>query len=322
MKRTLPLLAVVPLIALLASCGSSSGSDDASSSGTVSVAASFYPFAYVAQQVGGQHVSVENLTSPGTEPHDLELKPKQVADVQDADLVVFEEHFQAAVDEAVDQADRPDDGTLDVASVVTLKPTQPGGEEEHAEGDDHADEEGHDDHDHGDEDPHTWLDPDNMIAITKAMEAKLSKIDPDHADEYAANAAQLESELTSLGADFETGLKTCTNRTIVTSHAAFQYLAARYDLTQVPIAGIDPSNEPSPSQLADITQLVRAEKITTIFTEELVSPAIADTIASETGATTATLDPIEGLSADTKNETYLTLMRKNLATLKKANGCS
>jgi zinc transport system substrate-binding protein len=324
MKKMLPLIATVPLIALLASCGSSAGSDDAGSSGTVSVAASFYPFAYVAEQVGGSLVDVQNLTSPGPEPHDLELKPKQVGAVQDADLVVYEEHFQAAVDEAVDQADRSDDGTLDVASVVTLKPTQPGGEEEHAheegeEGHDHADEEGHD---HGDEDPHTWLDPDNMIAITKAMESKLSAIDPDHAADYAANAAKLESELTTLGTDFQTGLKTCTTRTIVTSHAAFQYLAARYDLTQVPIAGIDPSNEPSPSQLADITKLVRAEKITTIFTEELVSPAIADTIASETGATTATLDPIEGLSSDTKNETYLTLMRKNLETLKKANGCS
>ena len=316
MKRTMPLLATVPLIALLASCGTSAGSDDAGGSGTVSIAASFYPFAYVAEQVGGQHVDVENLTSPGTEPHDLELKPKQVGAVQDADLVVFEEHFQAAVDEAVDQADRSDDGTLDVASVVTLKPTQAGGEEEH------ADEEGHDEHDHGDEDPHTWLDPDNMIAITKAMESKLSTIDPDHAADYAANAARLEAELTTLSTDFETGLKTCTTRTIVTSHAAFQYLAARYGLTQVPIAGIDPSNEPSPSQLADITKLVRAQGITTIFTEELVSPAIADTIASETGATTATLDPIEGLSSDTKNETYLTLMRKNLATLTKANGCS
>jgi zinc transport system substrate-binding protein len=321
MKRTLPLLATVPLIALLASCGSSSGSDDAGGSGTLTVAASFYPFAYVAEQVGGPLVEVENLTSPGTEPHDIELKPKQVGVVQDADLVVFEEHFQAAVDEAVEQADRSDAGTLDVASVVQLKPTQPGGEEEHAEGEEHGDDEEHD-HDHGDEDPHTWLDPDNMIAIAKAMEEKLSAIDPGHADDYAANAAKLESELTTLGADFETGLKTCTTRTIVTSHAAFQYLAARYDLTQVPIAGIDPSNEPSPSQLADITELVRDQGITTIFTEELVSPAIADTIASETGATTATLDPIEGLSSDTKDETYLTLMRKNLETLKKANGCS
>ncbi len=317
MKKTVAVLAALPLLTL-AACGSSS---DDSASGTggdkVSVAASFYPFAYAVEQVGGDHVDVQNLTSPGVEPHDLELKPKQVAAVQDADLVVFEEHFQNAVDEAVDQADRSDDDTVDVASVVTLKPTQAGGEEEHAD-------EGHGDegHDHGDEDPHTWLDPDNMIAVAKAVESKLSTIDPAHADEYAANAAAFEDELTTLGDEFTAGLKTCETRTIVTSHAAFQYLAARYGLTQVPIAGIDPSNEPSPSQLADITKLVKAQGITTIFTEELVSPAIADTIAKETGATTATLDPIEGLSDDTKGETYLTLMQKNLAALKKANRCS
>lgn len=317
MKKTLAVLAALPLLTL-AACG---GSSDDGASGTggdkVTVAASFYPFAYAVEQVGGDHVDVQNLTSPGVEPHDLELKPKQVAAVQDADLVVFEEHFQNAVDEAVDQADRSDDDTVDVASVVTLKPTQPGGEEEPAD-ESHGDE----GHDHGDEDPHTWLDPDNMIAVAKAVESKLSTIDPTHADEYAANAAAFEDELTTLGDEFATGLKTCETRTIVTSHAAFQYLAARYGLTQVPIAGIDPSNEPSPSQLADITKLVKAEGITTIFTEELVSPAIADTIAKETGATTATLDPIEGLSDDTKGETYLTLMQNNLAALKKANRCS
>ena len=314
MKKTLALCAALPLVLTLAACGGSE--DGAAADGKISVAASFYPFAYAAQQVGGDLVDVDNLTAPGVEPHDLELKPKQVAAVQDADLVVFEEHFQAAVDEAVDQADRSDDDTLDVASVVQLKPTQAGAEEEHAgEEDDH-------DHDHGDEDPHTWLDPQNMIAIAKALETKLSAADPDNAQTYADNTTAFVDRLTALDADFASGLATCRTRTIVTSHAAFQYLAARYDLTQVPIAGIDPSNEPSPSQLADITKLVRARGITTIFTEELVSPAIADTIASETGATTATLDPIEGLSSDTKDETYLTLMRKNLATLTKANGCS
>lgn len=314
MKKSLALLAVVPLVSL-AACGGST--DDGGAGGDkVSVAASFYPFAYAVQQVGGDLVKVDNLTSPGVEPHDLELKPQQVGDVQDADLVVYEEHFQSAVDEAVDQADRSAQGTLDVASVVTLKPTQAGAEEEHADEEDHSEDE------HGDEDPHTWLDPDNMIAIAKAVESKLAAIDPDNAATYAANATAFEDELTTLGDDFTTGLKTCTTRTIVTSHAAFQYLAARYDLTQVPIAGIDPSNEPSPAQLADITQLVRSQGITTIFTEELVSPAIADTIAKETGATTATLDPIEGLSDQTKDETYLTLMRKNLDTLTKANGCS
>ncbi|MEV7396899.1 metal ABC transporter substrate-binding protein [Aeromicrobium sp. NPDC092404] len=309
MKKPLALLGALPLVLLLAACGSSAKGDD-----TTTVVASFYPFAFVAEQVGGTHVEVENLTSPGVEPHDLELKPKQVGEVQNADLLVYEEHFQAAVDDAVEQADRSKDDTIDVASIVELKPLQEGAEDGHDHG-----EEGHD---HGEEDPHTWLDPDNMIAVTKAVESKLSAADPDHASDYAANAAQLTSELEKLGTEFETGLESCRTRTIVTSHAAFQYLAARYDLTQVPIAGLDPANEPSPSQLADITDLVRKDKISTIFTEELVSPAIADTIAKETGATTATLDPIEGLSDDTKGQTYLTLMRKNLETLKEANSCT
>ncbi|VXB25563.1 metal ABC transporter substrate-binding protein [Aeromicrobium sp. 9AM] len=306
MKKPLALLGALPLVLLLAACGSSAKGND----GTTSVVASFYPFAYVAEQVGGTHVDVANLTSPGVEPHDLELKPKQVGAVQGADLVIYEKHFQAAVDDAVKQADRSPKDTVDVASVIKLKPLQAG-----------AEEEGHG-HDHDDIDPHTWLDPENMVAVTRAVEAKLSAVDPDHASDYAANASKLVSDLQTLGTDFATGLKTCKTRTIVTSHAAFQYLAARYDLTQVPIAGIDPSNEPSPAQLADITDLVRKEKITTIFTEELVSPAIADTIAKETGATTATLDPIEGLSDATKDQTYLTLMRKNLETLRKANSCS
>lgn len=317
MKTPLVLLAVSPLITLLAACGASTGDDGSKPS----VVASFYPFAWVAQQVGGSLVEVDNLTSPGAEPHDLELKPRQVGAVQDADLVIYEKHFQAAVDQAVDQAGRPADTTIDVDQVVDPLPTQEGAEEHAA--DDHADEEhADDDHAHGDEDPHTWLDPTNMIAITEAVERRLVAIDPAHGDAYRANAKRLVADLTDLDASFKAGLESCERRTIVTSHAAFQYLAARYDLTQVPIAGLEPTNEPSPSQLGDITRLVRSEGITTIFTEELVSPAIADTIARETGATTATLDPVEGLSDDTKDESYLTLMDNNLTTLQKANGCS
>src|SRR5215213_646561 len=180
MKKPLALLGTVPLVLLLAACGNSAKGDD----GTTSVVASFYPFAFVAEQVGGSHVDVQNLTSPGVEPHDLELKPKQVGDVQNADLVVYEEHFQAAVDDAVKQADRSTQDTVDVASVVKLKPLQAG-----------AEEDGHED---GEKDPHTWLDPQNMIAVTKSVEAKLSAIDPDHASDYAANAARLTSELETL----------------------------------------------------------------------------------------------------------------------------
>ncbi|MBC7632721.1 metal ABC transporter substrate-binding protein [Aeromicrobium sp.] len=312
MKKSPALLGVLPVSLLLAflaaACGSSAKDD-----GKTSVIASFYPFAYVVEQVGGSFVDVTNLTSPGVEPHDLELRPKQVGAVQDGDLVVYEKHFQSAVDDAVDQSGRSAADTVDVSAIVKLKPLQAG-----------AEDGGHDDAGGGggkQDDPHVWLDPENMAIVTKAVAAKLAKIDPAHATEFAANARRLEAQLADLDSAFASGLEKCRTRTIVTSHAAFQYLAAHYGLTQVPIAGLDPTNEPSPAQLASITQLVRREKITTIFTEELVSPAIARTIARETGASTATLDPIEGLSDDTKGQTYLTLMRYNLDTLMKANSC-
>ncbi|UYM05775.1 metal ABC transporter substrate-binding protein [Solicola gregarius] len=301
------LLAAVAPVLLLTACGG-----DADSASGTRVVASFYPFAYVAEQVGGDAVDVENLTSPGAEPHDIELAPKQVAAVQDADLAIFETGFQPAVDDAVDQADLSDDARLDVADVVTLHEAEEG-EHEH---------EGEEGHDHGSLDPHVWLDPNNMIAITEAAADHLSDADPDHAKEFAKNAKAFTDELRGLDRAYEKGLANCERSTIVTSHDAFGYLAARYGLEQVGIAGLDPSTEPSPEQLADITDLVREDGITTIFTEELVSPAVAETVADETGADVATLDPIEGLSDDTADETYVSLMKQNLDALMEANGCS
>ena len=287
MKATAILCLALPLTGILAACGG-----DAPSSGT-RVVASFYPYAYVAEQVGGAHVEVDNLTSPGVEPHDVELKPKQVGTVQGAELIIYQRGFQSAVDDAVDQANRSGDDVLDVAAIVRK----------------------------GQDDPHTWLDPTTMITVAHAVEERLSDADPDHASAFAANTRRLERELIRLDTAFADGVKTCRTRTIVTSHAAFHYLADRYRLKQVPIAGIDPTNEPTPSQLADISALVKREGISTIFTEELVSPAIADTVARETGARTSTLDPIEGLG-DNGGETYLTLMKRNLDAIRMANGCS
>ena len=288
-KTSIVLLGALPLASLLAACGSDAQSGDPR------VVASFYPYAFVAEQVGGTHVEVDNLTSPGVEPHDVELKPKQVGAVQSADLVIYQRGFQNAVDDAVDQADLPGDDLLDVAKIV---------------------------HRDGAHDPHIWLDPSTMVTVVRAVEKRLSAADPDHASAFAANARRLERELTRLDTAFADGLKTCRTRTIVTSHAAFHYLAERYRLKQVPIAGIDPTNEPTPAQLADISSMVKRDGITTIFTEELVSPAIGETVARETGATTATLDPIEGLGDNGGDETYLTLMRRNLDAIRTANGCS
>lgn len=324
---------------VLAACGSSGGG---SADGKVSVVTSFYPLQYVTERVAGEHAEVSNLTAPGGEPHDLELSPKQVASVQDADLVVYQDQFQAAVDEAVKEADRKAGTTVDSADGVDrIKESQEAHAEEgdehaghdHAESHDHehadeghehhADGEGHDHaHDHGGVDPHIWLAPTNLKPVTEHVRDALVKIDPDHADEYKANAASLVKDLDALDEEFSAGLKTCKVRDIVTSHAAFAYLSRAYDLVQIPIAGIDPGTEPSAAQLAEITDLVKKDGITTIFTETLVSPAVARTVAREAGVQTATLDPIEGLSKDTADEDYLSIMRSNLAELQKANSCS
>lgn len=331
MRRS-ALLAVPALALVLTACGGS-GSD----SGKPEVVAAFYPYAWAAEQVGGDLVDVSSLTSPGVEAHDLELTAKQVASVQDADLVIYQRQFQAAVDDAVERAGRDEGTTLDVAETVEMLDAPEGAhthshaeegdehaheEEEGHEGHDHAEEEGHEGHDHGDTDPHLWLDPTNMEKVVAAVADHLSEVDPDHADAYAANAEAVTGQLTDLDQRFTTTLAKCERRTIVTSHAAFAYLAHKYDLEQISIAGIDPSNEPSAAQLAAISDEVKEEGVTTIFTERLVSPAVAETVARQTGAETAVLDPLEGLSDETSQETYLTIMDANLDALATANGCA
>jgi zinc transport system substrate-binding protein len=282
-------------VLLLAAC-----SDDAASDDRPLVIASFYPFAFVAEQVGGDTVQVDNLTAPGAEPHDLELSPQQVADLTDASLVIFEQGFQPAVDDGIDQAGLSDETVLDVADLVTLE----------TDGDD------------GEVDPHVWLDPTAMQEIASATADRLIEIDPEHERVYEHNVDRLEGQLRRLDKAYQEGLADCERRTIVTSHDAFGYLERRYDLEQIPIAGIDPHAEPSPAEQAEIADLVAEDGITTVFTETLVSDDVAESIADETGATVATLDPIEGLGDDSSDETYLDLMRSNLEIIREANGCT
>ena len=286
-----PVIAVVGLA--LVGCGSA---DDPAGSGGTAVAA-FYPLGWVAEQVGGDRVDVDLLTSPGVEPHDLELSPQQVAAVADADLLVVEHGFQPAVDEAVDAEA---DGTLvDAAEVVDLLP---------------ADED-------GDVDPHFWLDPTRLAVLAESVGDAYGEADPEHADGYDAAAADLVTRLRALDEEYRRSLADCRTSTVVTSHDAFGYLADRYGLRIVPIAGLDPANEPSPERLADLVDLVETSGVRTVFTEPLVSPAVAETLVDETGLQTATLDPIEGLSDETAEQDYLSLMRSNLAALVQANGC-
>lgn len=301
-SRRLALLVAVPL--LLAGCSSASGADD----GKVDVMASFYPLQFVTEQVGGDRVAVSSLTPPGAEPHDVELSPAQVAKIDGADLVVYLSGFQAAVDDAVDQTSPAH--VVDAASDATLRP---------AEHEDESAQE-HEEHDHGDVDPHFWLDPSRMPSVVEDVAATLTEIDPDGADTFAANAAELTQRFEDLDAAYAAGLAQCESRTFVTSHEAFGYLADRYDLHQVGISGIDPEAEPSPARLAEVSTIVRDEGVTTIFFETLVSPKVAETLAADLGVETAVLDPIEGL-ADPDAD-YFSIADANLDALRMALSCS
>jgi zinc transport system substrate-binding protein len=260
----------------------------ASSAGTGKerIVASFYPLAYAAEQIGGASVDVENLTPPGAEPHDLEVSPTDVADIREADLVLLlGRGFQPQLEDAA--------GTGD--NVLRLLDTP--GLGLHANGD-----------------PHVWLDPIRYAKIVTRIGQALHR---------PAAAARLVTRLHELDVDYRAGLAHCDRHDIVTSHEAFAYLAERYGLTQIPITGLTPEAEPRPQDLAHVVQMVKESGATTIFFETLVSPRIAETVAHETGAKTAVLDPIEGLpsEAQARGEDYFSVMRANLSALEKGLGC-
>ncbi len=263
----------------------------------VRVAAGFYPLEFVADRVAGDLAEVENLTSPGGEPHDLELTPRETADVARADLVVYERGFQPAVDDAVDT--NATGATVDVADAVELRAAEDG---------------------NGDTDPHFWHDPLLMADLADAVAEELAQIDPANAEDYRANADDLRGELETLDQEFADGLAQCERNTVVVSHDAFGYLS-RYGLEFEGIAGLSPDAEPTPADLAKLQELIADEGVTTVFYESLVSPEIAEQLAADTGAQTDELDPIEGLTDETADEDYLSLMRANLAALEEANGC-
>jgi zinc transport system substrate-binding protein len=336
---TLGLAAALPLSLALTACASGGATGDDAGADGVQVLASFYPLQYVAQQVGGDLVTVDNLTPPAAEPHDLELSPAQVRAIGTADLVLYSSGFQNAVDEAVDT--QAPERVIDTSAVVSLSEHPGTHEDTHEDGEDHADE--HDDHDgedhdgeHADEhaddghghdsslDPHFWLDPTRLVPVGHAVAATLGEADPEHAATYAQNAEELERQLTELDGRFSDALAQCESRTLVTSHEAFGYLAERYDLEQIGIVGLDPETEPSPARLREVGGIVEENDVSTIFSETLTSPKVAETLADDLGVETAVLNPLEGLSeAETEaGDDYVSVMEQNLAALTEGLPCS
>ncbi len=281
-------IVLVCVAATCAAVAAGCGAGEEAPTGGTDVVAAFYPLAYAAEQVGGPDAAVTNLTPSGAEPHDIELSPRDVERIQRADLVLYVgTGFMPQVEAAV--AGRGNG--LDVLEEV-----------ETLEGDAGVD-------------PHVWLDPLRYASVAERIARELG--DPSAGRRLAARLAQLDE-------DFRAGLSRCERREVVTSHAAFAYLAHAYRLEQVALAGLAPEAEPSARALESLVADVRRLGATTVFVEPLVSPVVAETVAREAGVGTAVLDPLEGLDDEQlgRGADYFSVMRANLRALREALGCS
>ncbi|MEV7443383.1 metal ABC transporter substrate-binding protein [Streptomyces sp. NPDC091204] len=321
-RRLIPTAVLAGAVALgataLTACsgGGATGGKD----GKLAVTASFYPMQFLAEQIGKDHVKVDGLTKPGVEPHDLEITPRQTAQLGEADVILYLKSLQPAVDKAVAQSGVKN--VVDAATLTRLEAHASAGHDHGAE-EGHAEGEGHDHgHGHGEAgtDPHVWLDPAKYAEVAKGVGAALEKADPSHAADYRKNTDELVGQLAALDTEFKDGLKNTASRTFITTHAAFGYLAERYGLDQEGISGVDPESEPSPARMKELQEVAKKENVSTVFFETLASDKTAKVLASDTGLKTDVLDPLEGISDKSQGADYFEVMRSNLKNLQKALG--
>lgn len=268
-------------------------------SGKIQVVTSFYPLYEIAQQVGGDYVDVKNLVPAGAEPHDYELTPKDTASVYESDILFvnglgLEPWFK-------DNMVR--DLLLKTKPQVVNSPYK------------------YDDIIVGD--PHVWLDPDYYGRQMTAFEDTLVKVDPGHEDYYSSRAENFRQQLADLDGKYKSGFEHCVHKQFVTNHAAFGYLAKRYHLEMIAVAGISPDAEPSLKSIVGLITVIKEKNIHYILTESLVSAKIADVIAQEVGAKTLVLNPLEGLTDEqiAQGQNYISVMQQNLKNLQIALEC-
>ncbi|WP_339309658.1 metal ABC transporter substrate-binding protein [Paenibacillus sp. FSL k6-2145] len=338
-KATLGLLFSLTLI--VAGCGQKSASDaNTASTGTsvpvetktakLNVQVSFYPMYEFTKNVAGDLAEVHTLVPAGMEPHDWEPTPQDIASIEKADVLVYN---GAGMESWMDQVT----GSLSNASLIQVEASKginllEGGEHDHHHEDSEATEHDHDhdhaneatteahDHDHGGLDPHVWLSPALAVKEVRNIEAGLAQAAPEHAEQFKQNADAYVAQLESLDQDFKAAVTDSKRKDFITQHAAFGYLAQEYGLQQVPIAGLSPEQEPSAAQMASVIDFAKEHQVKTIFFETLVSSKVSETIASEVGAKTAVLNPIEGLTEEeiAAGMDYISVMRQNLEALKLA----
>jgi len=271
---------------------------------TLQVAASFYPLYYFTSQIVGDKGTVLNITPAGAEPHDYEPLPQDIINIEQSKLLVLNGQLEPWGSEIKTNLAGKSTKILEVGTGLISRTVT--GEDGTVGAD-----------------PHIWLDPKLAQKIVDKITASLTQIDPSDSKTFQSNHDILIAKLVSLDQEYQTGLAQCTSHDIITSHAAFGYLGSEYGLTQIPISGLSPDAEPSLQDLARIAKFARDNHVQYIFFESLVSPKLADTIASEVGAKTLVLSPLEGLTPGeiAAGRDYFSVMRDNLTNLRTALIC-
>ncbi|MFI8302856.1 metal ABC transporter solute-binding protein, Zn/Mn family [Streptomyces sp. NPDC085927] len=321
-RRLIPAAAATAVTALALGTLSACSSDSAAAGNTdkFDVVASFYPMAFLAEQIGGDHVNVTSLTQPGQEPHDLEISAKQTAQLEETDAALHLKGLQPNIDEAIGQSGVRT--KIDAATLTTLEAHGAGDGHGH-EDEDHAHEGEHEGHSHeteGGKDPHVWLDPVKYAEVAEGVGEAFEKADPDHAADYRKNTETLVGKLNELDTTLEAGLEDRKTDVFITTHASFGYFAERYGLTEEAINGLDPESEPSAARVKELARTAKADGVTTIFYETLVSDDTAKTVAKDAGLKTDVLDPLEGITDSSRGDDYFEVMESNLKALQTALG--
>ncbi|MDE1798188.1 MAG: zinc ABC transporter substrate-binding protein [Candidatus Micrarchaeota archaeon] len=295
--------ALLVLAIVLAGCASSP-SAPTSSSGAPTVVASFLPVYLIVQPVAGNLTAVRILLPPGAEPHDYEPAPNDLKALANASILFYDSPGLEPWAISLAQAANPGIRLAPLSSAVPLRPAAENGT--------------------GATDPHVWLSPARVINETLYARDQLIAADPAHAGQYRANAAAQLARLRELDGEYRAGLSNCSSRILITTHAALGYLADDYNLTQVPIAGISPDEEPSPAALEQVIQIGKAENATVVFTEPGVSPKLGIAVAGEIHVSTLAFNPLEILTPEeiANGADYISLMRSNLGVLRQGLGCS
>ena len=310
-------LSLVGATALLAGCGAAGSTTENTESDKLQVVTTFYPMYDFTKQVAQDDAEVSMLLEAGMEVHSFEPSSQMIAEIQDADVFIYNSpEMETWVPDVLASIDTSDMVVICASDAITLLEYEG---EAHAHDHESEEEGANAGHSHT-VDPHVWLDPVLAQTEVSTIAEGLAEADPDNAEDYLENAGIYNGKLNELDEAYRAAFEGTENRTFVTQHAAFAYLAARYDLNQISVTGLNAEVEPSAAALATLSDYVKANNISHIYFENNASSQTAETLAKEVGVELAVLSPLEGITEEDqkKGSDYISVMLDNLEALKKS----